>query len=247
VRDDFDGPALDRSVWLPHYLPEWSSRAATAATYAVADSCLGLSIPAAQGLWLPDVEPAPLRVSGVQSGSRSGPVGSTDGQQAVVDGQRVREAQPAFRGHLQDGGRLAIRCAMTISHRSMAAMWLCGFQAEPDDCGELCVVEVFGKDVVPGVSAEVGVGIKAIRDPRLRDDFAAPRLELDVAGFHEYAVSWDADEAVFSVDGAEVRRCAGPPRYPLQIMLAVFDFPDWGRGDDGDLVPRLTVDWIEGR
>ena len=93
----------------------------------------------------------------------------------------------------------------------MAAFWLCGFEKEPDHCGEICVVEVFGKDVVPGESAEVGVGLKQIRDPRLTDDFAAPRLPIDVAGFHDYAVRWDADEAVFSVDGEEVRRCAGPP------------------------------------
>ena len=38
------------------------------------------------GLWLPDDHPPPLRLSGVQSGNRSGPVGSTDGQQAVYEG-----------------------------------------------------------------------------------------------------------------------------------------------------------------
>ena len=36
--DEFDGPNLDRAVWLPHYLPAWSSLAATAATYELRDS-----------------------------------------------------------------------------------------------------------------------------------------------------------------------------------------------------------------
>ena len=166
----------------------------------------------------------------MQSGNRSGPVGSTDGQQAVYDGQVVREEQPDFAGHLQDGGHLEVRCRMTISPRSMAALWLCGFEKEPDHCGEICVTEVFGKDVVPGESAEVGVGLKQIRDPHLAQDFAAPRLPIDVAEFHTYAVDWDADEAVFSVDGEEVRRCPNPPTYPLQIMVAVFDFPEWSTG-----------------
>ena len=40
--EEFDGSALDTSVWLPHYLPAWSSRAQTAATYDVRDSCLVL-------------------------------------------------------------------------------------------------------------------------------------------------------------------------------------------------------------
>ncbi|MET0770336.1 MAG: glycoside hydrolase family 16, partial [Solirubrobacteraceae bacterium] len=65
-RDDFD--RLDTDVWLPHYLPHWSSRADSAATYTVCDSELRLSIPAEQGLWCADDHEPPLRVSGVQSG-----------------------------------------------------------------------------------------------------------------------------------------------------------------------------------
>ena len=42
---------------------------------------------------------------------------------------------------------------------------------------------------------------------------------------------------MFSVDGAEVRRCPKPPTYPLQLMLALFDFPEWSTGDDDHLVP----------
>jgi hypothetical protein len=92
----------------------------------------------------------------------------------------------------------------------------------------------------------VGVGIKAFRDPALTQDFAAPRLPIDVTAFHTYAVEWDADEAVFTVDDGEVRRCARPPTYPLQLMLAVFDFPEWSVGDDDHLVPELVVDSITG-
>jgi hypothetical protein len=244
--DDFDGPDLDTSVWLPHYLPMWSSREATRASYRLEKSCLVLDIPRGRGLWLPEDHHPPLRLSGMQSGSWSGPAGSTDGQQAVYPGQLVREEQPEFAGHLQDRGHLEVRCRMTISPRSMAALWLCGFEKQPDQCGEICVTEVFGKDVLPGESAEVGVGLKQIRDPNLVQDFAAPRLDIDVADFHVYAVDWDAEEAVFSVDAEEVRRCPAPPTYPLQIMLAVFDFPEWSNGDDDQLVPELVVDRISG-
>jgi hypothetical protein len=243
---------LDRSTWLTSYLPAWSSRAASAATYIVENSRLTLSIPPDQGRWCADDHRPPLRVSGLQSGSFSGPVGSTRGQQRFREGQTVREEQPRFEGWLPRSGRVEVRCAMTVSARSMAALWLSGFEDDPEQlrCGELCVVEVFGKDLgadpITGPSAEVGVGIKAFRDPALRQDFAAPRLPVDVADFHTYAVDWDAAEAVFSVDGEEVRRCAGPPTYPMQVMVAVFDFPEWSTGDDDHLVPALTVDWIRG-
>jgi beta-glucanase (GH16 family) len=71
-------------------------------------------------------------------------------------------------------------------------------------------------------------------------------LPIDPADFHTYAVEWDADEAVFTVDGDEVRRCPSPPTYPLQLMVAVYDFPEWSAGDDDHLVPELVVDHIAG-
>jgi hypothetical protein len=132
----------------------------------------------------------------------------------------------------------------------MAALWLSGFEDDAAQlrCGELCVFEVFGNALGPAgaPSAEVGVGIKPFRDPSLADDFAAPELPIDVTELHEYAVEWDADEAVFTVDDTVVRRCARPPTYPMQLMLAVFDFPEWSLGQDDHLVPSLTVEEVSG-
>lgn len=250
VVDDFDGTVLDRGIWLPHYLPAWSSRAATAASCRVGGSMLTLDVPMDHPVWCPGDHEPPLRVSGIQSGSWSGPVGSTRGQQRFRDGQLVREAQERFEGWLPSRGRVAIRARMLLSPRSMAALWLSGFEDDPAQarCGELCVFEIFGNavDDGPRPSAEVGLGIKAFRDPALTQDFAAPRLPIDVRVLHTYAVDWDDETAVFTVDDTEVHRCARPPTYPMQLMLAVFDFPAWSvRGDD-HLVPALEVDWVGG-
>ena len=43
--EQFDGGELDLDVWLPSYLPHWSSRSAAAATYAVRGGELVLTIP----------------------------------------------------------------------------------------------------------------------------------------------------------------------------------------------------------
>jgi hypothetical protein len=245
-RDDFGSDRLDPTVWDPHYLPHWGTRAGTAAHYSLDDGRLRLDIPVDQGLWCPDQHETPLRVSGVASGGHSGPVGSTIGGQPFRTGQTVLEEQPRFDGWLPSRGEVAVRCRMEISHRSMAAVWLSGFEETPEDGGEICLVEVFGKDVEPGRSAEIGMGIKKLGDPRLVHDFAAPRLAIDVAEWHEYAVRWDDASAVFSVDGEAVRTCHHPPTYPLQVMVAVFDFPDWSRGDDDHLVPAYELDRISG-
>jgi hypothetical protein len=71
-------------------------------------------------------------------------------------------------------------------------------------------------------------------------------VAIDVAEFHTYAVDWRADAVEFSVDGMSIRSCPQPPTYPMQSMLAVFDFPDRSTGDDDHLVPELVVDALRG-
>jgi hypothetical protein len=100
----FDQPVLDPAVWTTSYLPAWSSRAAAAATYTVEDDGLHLTIPADQPLWCPDLHTTPLRVSVVQSGNWSGPVGSSRGQQPFRDGLVVREEQPTVLGFTRTTG-----------------------------------------------------------------------------------------------------------------------------------------------
>ena len=247
--DDFDGPDLDPAVWVPHYLPQWSSRAATAAAYEVRDSCLRLYLPEDHPLWCPDDHP-PLRVSGVQSGVFSGPVGSTIGQQPVRPGAVVREEQPAHWGWTPLYGRLEMRARAVLTPRSMVAWWLVGLEDRPERSAELCVAEVFGDAVGTGddgrPSAAVGMGAHPFRDPRVVEDFAAPRLPIDVSAFHTYAVDWRPDGAVLSVDGEPVRTVAVTPDYPLQTMLAVFDFPDRAVPGEPYVVPEFVVDVIRG-
>ncbi|WP_193605514.1 glycoside hydrolase family 16 protein [Nocardioides dongkuii] len=245
--DDFRGPTLDTDVWLPHYLPAWSSRAESAASFRIGKEGLVLDVPIDHPLWCAGDHEPPIRVSGLQTASWSGPVGSARGQQRFREGQVVREEQPTFEGLLVGPGRVEVHARMTLSPRSMAALWLTGLEDDRDQlrCGELCVFEVFGDAVDRSpASAEVGVGVKAFRDPALTQDFAAPRLAVDVTRPHTYAVDWDEREAVFTVDGREVRRCAAPPTYPMQLMVAVFDFPDRSTALDDHLVPELVVERV---
>jgi hypothetical protein len=244
--DDFAGDDLDAAVWVPHYLPAWSSRVASAAAYEVRDSCLHLSVPVDHPVWCAGDHLPPIRVSGIQSGSWSGPVGSTQGQQPFRDGQTVREEQPEHWGWTPARGLVEMRARAVVSTRSMVALWMVGREVVPVESAEICVTEMFGDAVVPGVSAAVGMGLHAFRDPRVTEDFEAPRLPVDVADWHTYAVRWGPDHADFSVDGAHVRSCPRPPAYPMQLMLAVFDFPERSDGRDGDRVPELVVDWIRG-
>src|SRR4029079_9802928 len=86
----------------------------------IRDSCLVLSIPPDQGLWMADEHVPPLRVSGIQTRNFSGPVGSHSGQQPLDGGSVVLEAQETFWGFTPQYGRLEMRARMVISPRSMA-------------------------------------------------------------------------------------------------------------------------------
>jgi ketosteroid isomerase-like protein len=249
--DDFDGAALDTGVWVPHYLPQWSSRAASAATYEVTGSELRLTIPPEQGLWCADDHEPPLKVSGVQSGVFSGPVGSPVGQQPFREGQAVREFQPAQWGWTPHHGVLEVRARMDLSPRSMASVWMVGLEDEPDRCGEICIFEVFGETLEADggrPSAAVGMGVHPFRDPALTDEFDAPRMPIDVSEFHVYAADWRPGGVDFTIDGRHVKSVGQAPAYPMQMMVAVFDFPDKAASAlDPDHVPVFAVDFVRGR
>ncbi len=243
-RDDFDGHDLDRAVWTPHYLPQWSARAESAATYEVAGSELRLSIPPEQGLWCPDEHDEPLRVSGIQSGVFSGEVGSTVGQQPFREGLAVREAQPAHWGWTPHYGALEVRARMQLTTRSMASVWMVGLETEPQRSGEICVFEVFG-EAIEATGSAVGMGVHPFRDPALRDDFATPRLAIDVTDVHVYAAEWRPGRVDFFVDGEHVRTVEQAPDYPMQMMIGVFDFPSKpAAAVHADHEPRLVLDHV---
>jgi hypothetical protein len=242
--DDFDGSGLDTEVWVPHYLPQWSSRAESAATYEIAGSELRLTIPPEQGVWcVGDHEPT-LRVSGIQSGVFSGEVGSTVGQQPYREGLVVRESQPTLWGWTPHHGRLEIRARMSLSPRSMAGVWMAGLEDEPTRCGEILLFEVFGDALEDGTAA-VGMGVRPFRDPALVDGFEAPRVAIDVTEPHVYAADWRPGRVDLLIDGEHVKTVHQAPDYPMQMMVAVFDFPDKAAPGD-DHVPELAVDFVRG-
>jgi hypothetical protein len=79
--DDFAEASLDQTKWLPRYLPQWSSRADSAARYDIGDSVLRLRIDRDQRPWCPEWD-GDTRVSSLQTGVFSGPTGSRIGQHA---------------------------------------------------------------------------------------------------------------------------------------------------------------------
>lgn len=226
VDEQFAGSDLDAERWVPHYLPHWSSRADTAARYDL-DRGLQLRIDADTLPWAPELDPG-VRVSHLQTGQFSGPVGSLIGQHRFREGLRVREEQPTRRGWLFRHGVLTARIAAIRHPATMVALWPIGFEEHPGESGEICVAEIFGADIDDS-GGWVGVGVKAHHDPRLQTDFESVRVTGDLTTMHDYAVDWSAERLRFFIDGRWVKTVAQRIDYPVQLMLDVFELPGGAR------------------
>jgi Glycosyl hydrolases family 16 len=244
--DTFGGDSLDRDRWIPYYLPHWSTRERAAARYELSDGCLRLLITPDQQPWCPELD-GELRVSSLQTGLFAGPVGSTVGQHRFDPDAVVREAQRNVRLYTPRYGRVEMRAKALDDPRTMVSLWLIGYEDEPARSAEICVCEIFGRDVGPGHAA-VGMGVHPFGDPSIVDDFSAERVDMDAREFHVYAAEWTSEQVEFFVDGEAVRTVPQAPAYPMQLMLGIYEFPpDADLDATSDAYPKqFVVDYVRG-
>jgi Glycosyl hydrolases family 16 len=243
--DTFESEQLDPSKWLPYYLPHWSSRERAAARYDVRGGTLRLLIEADQEPWCPELDDE-VRVSSLQTGAFAGPVGSAVGQHPFNPEAVVREAQPNVRLYTPQYGRIELRAKATDDSRTMVALWMIGYEDEPERSAEICVCEIFGRDVGPD-RAGVGVGVHPFGDPGIADDFARETLPIDAREHHVYSAVWTPADVTFFVDGDVVKTVHQSPGYPMQLMLSIYEFPPEEGDEQTRQYPKeFVVDYVRG-
>lgn len=221
--DEFDGTALDTTLWLPAYLPHWSSRERTRPKYRLAESCLHLDILRDQPPWSPEFD-GEVRCSSIQTGHYSGPLGSREGQLRFSDALVVREAQENVRLYTPQYGYFEFRAKGITTSANHAALWMIGYEETPEQSGEICLCELLGATRTATASA-VRYGIHPWADPTLREEFYEDTLPIDTARFHIYAVEWTPTHVDIFVDNVKRRTLAQSPAYPMQFMLSVYEHP----------------------
>lgn len=243
--ETFDADELDPKRWIPYYLPQWSNRRRAAARYDVGGGTLRLLIEADQPPWCPELD-GDVRVSSLQTGMFAGPLGSTVGQHRFSPRARVTEEQPAARLYTPQYGVIEIRAMALDDPASMVALWMIGYEDRPERSAEICVCEIFGRDVGPH-EARVGMGVHPFGDPRIRDEFSAVPLEIDAREFHVYAAEWTPDRVTFHVDGRVAKVVEQSPAYPMQLMLGIYEFPGDARSEPSSGYPKaFVVDYVRG-
>ena len=246
LEDTFDGDSLDQSRWLPCYLPQWSSREASAARYQVGGGALRLLIEADQQPWCPEWD-GQNRTSTLQTGVFAGPLGSPVGQSRFKPDLVVRQAQRPARLYTPQYGLFELRAKALEDPRCMVALWMIGYEDAPERSAEICVCEIFGRNVTDG-TVGVGMGLHRWFDPSIREEFSVEPIAMDVDQFHVYTAEWTPDHVAFFVDHRLVKTVEQSPAYPMQFMLGIFEFPDDGQASQASYPypKQFVVDYFRG-
>ena len=224
VEDRFDGSVLNEQLWIPYYLPQWTSGTASAARYALGDGTLRLLIEADQEPWSAE-HTGYLRVSSLQTGVFAGPVGSTIGQHPSRRGLVVREEQHNRALYTPRYGLFELQARAIDNPANMVALWMIGYEDMPTRSAEICICEIFGRDVGKQ-QCRVGIGLRPFGDPEITDEFSAETVDIDARDSHAYAAEWTPQDVAFYVDDRLIKVVRQSPSYPMQFMLDIFEFAD---------------------
>lgn len=223
---------LSSERWVAHYLPHWTTPDRSAARYRLTPEGLELRIDEDQLDWRS--EDAQLRVSNLQTGTFSGPVGSASGTHRHRDDVRVRTETPLRLLFAPSSGRVDVTVSATRDDGCMLAAWLVGTEhLSPTDSGEICIFEIDADAV--GDSTVARTGVKAHHDPRMHTDMAEVTLPFDASAPHTWTAIWGSGETVIGCEGRVVRRIAQAPDYPLFLMIDLFEL-----GPPGGMYPKAA-------
>ncbi|RQN08808.1 hypothetical protein EHW97_05600 [Aeromicrobium camelliae] len=230
---------MSSKLWVPSYLPHWTTPERARARYALLRPGIELRIDADQRDWRP--EDAPLRVSNLQTGVYSGPVGSAIGTHRHRADLEVRTETRQQLLFAPSRGRVDITLAASRGSNCMVAAWLIGTEhLSARDSGEICILEIDADAIGP--ATRVRSGIKAHHDPRMTTDMAEVIVPVDASQPHTWTAIWGHGETVIGCDGRLLRRIAQAPDYPLFLMIDLFEI-----GPRGGTYPKTaTVHQVRG-
>jgi hypothetical protein len=230
--DDFSA-GLNPQRWVASYLPQWTTPERARARYEITPAGVGLRIDADQPDWRP--EDAPLRVSNLQTGVYSGPVGSALGTHRHRDDLDVRTDTSQRLLFTPSRGRIEITVSASPDVNCMAAAWLVGTEhRSPTESGEICIFEIDADAI--GETTVVRTGIKAHHDPRLTTDMTEVAIPVNASSPHTWTVIWGESETVIGCEGHTLRRIAQAPDYPLFLMIDLFEI-----GPHGGTYPKSAT------
>jgi hypothetical protein len=241
--EDFRARVLDRTRWVSHYLPQWTTPERSAARFELKPGLMRLRIDADQPAWRP--EDGDMRVSSLQTGTDSGALGSSIGPHPHRADVTLRTPQARRALYTPSSGLVEAVLRAHPDPTCMLAFWLVGFAGTTHTSGELCVCELFGHRIGQRRS-RVNIGIKAHDDRRLHDDVEELQMSINAYDWHTYSVVWNSACARFYVDDRLVRTVDQGLAYPQLLLVDLFEFPDGDHRDPADYPKTADVGAVRG-
>ena len=223
VEDTFSSPILRRDLWVADYLPHWTTPVRSRARYELTGTDgLRLLIEEDQPDWRE--EDAPLRVSNLQTGVFSGPVGSERGtHRHRPDGLQVRTETPERLLWAPSSGRIDVTVSASVDEGCMLAAWLVGAEnLSPQHSGEICIFEI-DATAIGHTETRARTGLKAHGDDALVTDMVEVLVPVDASRPHTWSVIWGPEGTVIGCEGVVMTRSTQAPVYPLVLMLDLFE------------------------
>jgi len=241
--DDFDRGHIDGAKWLPQYLPHWTSPELAKPHYHFEDGHLVLQIDPDQKPWCPEHDGG-VKCSSIQTGHFSGPLGSANGQLRFNGNLRVVTELPSKKLYTPVYGTFEIRAKASLTSNTMASFWMMGFEEQPEDSGEITVMEIFGRNNTSSTTT-LGTGVKQGTDTSLATEYHEDKLPFDVSDWHVYAAEWNTSGVTHFLDGKPLRHIRHVPHYPLQFMLGIYELPGDPKPEE-TRTATFTIDYVKG-
>ena len=235
--DEFDGTEIDRTKWVPEYLPSWSNdRDKRNAIYDMKDGILSLRIDK-KGPW----KKGEFCCTGFMSASRTG-LHRFDPKRKPVHFVKTEAPQ------INQYGYYEMRAKMQPGGGVHCAWWLVGFQDTPDQSCEIDIFEILGKEV-----DRIWSTVHAWKDASITYHTECPWFANKKLGeeFHNYGFDWTPEGVTVYVDGIRTMSHKAVIPYPLIQIISLYDNrrateKDWtGPFDSSTPYPkRFDIDYI---
>lgn len=208
--DEFDGKEIDRTKWIPEYLPSWpKDRRVCSPTYEMKDGIIKLIIDKNSK----NEFDKGMYISGFMSASRTG-LHHYDPKKKALHQIKTEATQ------INQYGYYEMRAKMQKGGGVHCAWWLIGFEDDPNQSCEIDIFEILGTDV-----DKIWATVHSWKDSTIQYHtehpwFANKKLAEE---FHVYGFDWTPEGVAVYVDGVQVMKHKAEITYPLVQIISFYD------------------------
>lgn len=223
--DEFNGTALDTSLWIPKYLESRTTEERSRARYGFRNGAIVLRIDNDQPTYYTD---NPMKVSSIQTGQMVG----------LHKTSPFHHSIPTVWNYTAKYGYFEIRAKSSARSGIHTAFWTVGKQDTATQNAEIDVMEHPGQ-----MGNSFLYNLHKWSDPNVIESSQTIAAGFDMTTeMHIYALEWTPTQIKLYVDNVLRRTINSSPAYPAAFLLGIYQDAGWtGSVDPADPRPKEFV------